>query len=80
MLSASSSMPANLSFFNVQRLLIQEKGEDIYYHLASLKRQGVHAEIADRMYRSSLGLQKDFFTRNEDKADYDISAANAKKE
>jgi len=38
MQSASSANPGSLSFFNVQRLLVQEKGEDIYYHLASQKR------------------------------------------
>ena len=49
-LQSASSAP-NSHFYNVKKLLVQERGEDIYYHLATQKRQGAQVEIADRIWR-----------------------------
>jgi len=46
----------NSAYYNVQRLLIQEKGEDVYYALASQKRNMVLKEIQDKIMRYKVGI------------------------
>ena len=77
-LQSASSAP-NSHFYNVKKLLVQERGEDIYYHLATQKRQGAQVEIADRLWRRQIGLQANHFTRDEDKADYDLAQMQRKR-
>ena len=50
-----SNMP-NSAYYNVQRLLIQEKGEDVYYALASQKRNMVLKEIQDKIMRYKVSI------------------------
>ena len=48
-------MPNSL-FYNVQRLLIQEKGEPVYWMLAIHKRAKMLADAEDKVYRRSKYL------------------------
>lgn len=59
----------NSAFFNVQRLLVQEKGEDIYFALVSSKRQTASEHINDRIRRNKIKLMTDYqdpFNETED--------------
>ena len=53
----SVSAAPNSLFYNVQRLLIQEKGEDIYYAIAQSKRQTLVVNINDRIYRANKAIE-----------------------
>ncbi len=67
-LQSVSNMP-NSAFYNVQRLLRQEKGEDVYYALAMQKRDGVIKEIQDKVVRQKIEVQNYHYTRDCDMAD-----------
>ena len=60
-MSSALSTP-NSTFYAVQRLLIQEKGEDTYYALAQQKRDQLLGLIRDRAHRRELGLNTSHFT------------------
>ena len=57
----------NARFHNVQRLLVQEKGEEIYNMLARKKRSDILHNVQDRIRRRQLALDSSHFTQAQTK-------------
>lgn len=74
----STTSALNSGYFNVQRLLRQEKGEDVYYSLMSNARMQESLDIYDVRRRRNVLLEATHFTFEEDKEGAALQVIQAK--